>query len=55
MSITLMLVVGIISIVGISVSDVWAVKAMGAGIMGMLLVYTVQSFVRDYMDKREPA
>ncbi len=54
-SILLMLAVGIASVVGISVSDVWAVKAAGVGAMGLLLVYTVQNFVRSYMSKREAA
>ncbi|MDX8409865.1 MAG: hypothetical protein R8J84_07510 [Mariprofundales bacterium] len=54
-SILLMLAVGIASVVGISLSEVWAVKAAGVGAMGLLLVYTVQSFVRGYMDKREAA
>jgi len=51
-SILIMLIIGIISIVAISMSETWAMKAAGAGTMGLLLVYTVQSFVRHYMPRR---
>ncbi|RMH49951.1 MAG: hypothetical protein D6682_08220 [Zetaproteobacteria bacterium] len=51
-SILTMLTVGLVSIIAISVSNQWAVKALGTGAMGLLLVYTVQTFVRDYMSRR---
>ncbi len=51
-SILMMLAVGLASVIAISVSDQGAVKALGAGAMGLLLVYTAQAFVRDYMGRR---
>ena len=54
-SILLMLATGVLSVIGISLSDAWAVKAAGVGIMGLLLVLTVQGFVRGSMPKRDIA
>jgi len=51
-SILIMLAVGIASIMSISMSDQWAMKAVGMGTMGLLLVYTIQTFVRNYMARR---
>ncbi|MDX8414243.1 MAG: hypothetical protein R8J85_09175 [Mariprofundales bacterium] len=50
--ILIMLAIGIASILAISMSDTWAMKAAGTGAMGLLLVYTVQTFVRDHMARR---
>ena len=51
-SILIMLTIGLASVIAISLSGDWAVKALATGAMGLLLVYTVQTFVRDHMDRR---
>jgi len=51
-SILIMLAVGLASIFAFSISDEWAMKAAATGAMGLLLVFTVQTFVRDYMARR---
>ncbi|MDQ6965227.1 MAG: hypothetical protein Q9M13_09945 [Mariprofundales bacterium] len=51
-SILIMLAIGLASMIAISMSDTWAMKAAGIGAMGLLLVYTIQTFVRDYMTRR---
>jgi len=51
-AVSIMLAIGLASVITISMSDQWAMKAMGTGAMALMLVFTVQMFVRNYMARR---
>ena len=53
--ITIMTVLGIVSVVGISLSDFWFFRAAGVLIMFGLLTWTVHHYISDHMPKRDKA